>query len=61
MSGVMTGKWQFDESTKRLTLGDVVVCVERELDWEAHPRKITLVYAGTEKGLNATWWGKKVN
>lgn len=24
------------------------------------PRKATLVYAGTEKTLNATYWGKKV-
>lgn len=48
-------------ASRRLTLGSVVVCVERELDWEANPRKVTLVYAGTEKTLNATWWGKKVN
>ena len=61
MSGALTGKWSFDESSRRLTLGSVIVCVERELDWEANPRKVTLVYAGTEKTLNATWWGKKVN
>ena len=39
----------------------VVVVVAREADWEAAARKATLVYAGTEKSLDATWWGKKVN
>ncbi|MBP5537319.1 MAG: arabinan endo-1,5-alpha-L-arabinosidase [Bacteroidales bacterium] len=60
MSGALTGKWSFDESKKQLTLGDVIVCVEREADWEASPRVATLVYAGTEKTINATYWGKKV-
>ena len=32
---------------------------EREVDWEATPRRVTFVYAGTEKNLNATYWGKK--
>jgi len=59
MSGALSGSWSYDESTKRLTLGNVVVCVERELDWEADPREVTLVYAGTGKTLNATYWGKK--
>jgi arabinan endo-1,5-alpha-L-arabinosidase len=45
---------------KQLKLGNVIVCVEREVDWEATPRRVTLVYAGTEKNLNATYWGKKV-
>jgi arabinan endo-1,5-alpha-L-arabinosidase len=40
--------------------GVVVVCVEREVDWEANPRRVTIVYAGTEKNLNATFWGKKL-
>lgn len=60
MTGALSGKWSFDESTSRLTLGDYVVCVEREADWEANPRRATLVYAGTDKSLNATLWGKKV-
>lgn len=64
MTGALTGKWNYDEDKKYLylndeTVGSVVVCVERELDWEANPRKATIVYAGTEKGLNATYWGKK--
>jgi len=54
----LTGSWSYDETTKYLTLGNVVVCVEREVDWEATPRRVTFVYAGTEKNLNATYWGK---
>ena len=59
MSGALTGNWSYDAAKKQLTLGNVIVCVEREVDWEATPRRVTLVYAGTEKNLNATYWGKK--
>lgn len=59
MSGALTGSWSYDQVKKHLTLGNVVVCVEREVDWEANPRRVTIVYAGTEKNLNATLWGKK--
>lgn len=59
MSGALTGNWSYDATKKQLTLGDVIVCVEREVDWEASPRRVTFVYAGTEKNLNATYWGKK--
>jgi arabinan endo-1,5-alpha-L-arabinosidase len=61
MSGALTGYWSYDVSKKQLTLGSVIVCVEREVDWEASPRCVTFVYAGTQKSLNATYWGKKVN
>ena len=66
MSGALTGTWTFDESSQYLTLAPasgpkVVVVVAREADWEASPRQATIVYAGTEKTLDATWWGKKVN
>ncbi|WP_010661950.1 arabinan endo-1,5-alpha-L-arabinosidase [Marinilabilia salmonicolor] len=59
MSGTLTGNWSYNEEKKQLTLGNVIVCVEREVDWEATPRRVTIVYAGTEKNLNATYWGKK--
>ena len=59
VTGAITGKWSYDETTKRLTLGDVVVCVERELDWEANPRRQTIVYAGVDKKNLVTYWGKK--
>jgi arabinan endo-1,5-alpha-L-arabinosidase len=59
MSGALTGNWSYNATKKQLTMGNVVVCVEREIDWEATPRCVTFVYAGTEKSLNATYWGKK--
>lgn len=59
MSGALTGSWSYDATKKQLTLGSVIVCVEREVDWEATPRRVTFVYAGTAKTLNATYWGKK--
>lgn len=60
IGGKMGGKWSFDEAKQWLTLGNVVVVVAREADWEAKPRCATIVYAGTQKSLNATYWGKKV-
>ena len=64
LSGALTGSWEFDESSQFLTLKaggkTVVVVVAHEVDWEASPRVETIVYAGTEKSLNSTWWGKKV-
>lgn len=64
MVGALKGTWTFDAAKKWLTFDvdgkKTVVCVEREADWEATPRCATIVYAGTEKSLNATWWGKKI-
>ncbi len=61
MSGALTGNWSYDATKKQLTLGNVVVCVEREVDWEATPRRVTFVYAGIAKNLNTTYWGKRQN
>lgn len=65
LSGALTGTWSFDEAKQYLTLTaggkNVVVVVAHEVDWEASPRVETVVYAGTEKTLNATYWGKKIN
>ena len=65
MSGALSGSWSFDASKQYRTLKTasktVVVVVAREADWEASPRVPTIVYAGTEKTLNSTWWGKKVS
>ncbi|MGQ1947720.1 arabinan endo-1,5-alpha-L-arabinosidase [Geofilum sp. OHC36d9] len=58
MTGALTGNWSYDVTNKQLKLGDVIVCVEREVDWEASPRCVTFVYAGTQKSLNTTYWGK---
>lgn len=58
-SGALTGTWSFDADNNVLTIGNTKLYVEREVDWEASPRKLTLVFAG----LNASGvsiWGKKV-
>ena len=66
MSGVLIGTWAFNETSQLLTFTPasgtaVSVKVSRELDWEANPRKLTVVYAGTQKTLDKTYWGKKVS
>lgn len=58
VSGAISGSWSFDSVTKTLTIGSYQVIVERGLDWEAEPRKQTIMYAGlTETGVSI--WGKK--
>ena len=49
--------WSYDASNKILTIGDVKTKVQREVDWEASPRKVTIVFSGVtgKKSL----WGKK--
>ena len=51
------GTWSFNASTNTLTANGVELKVQRECDWEASPRKHTLIYAG----INGTksYWGKK--
>ena len=66
MSGALSGTWAFNETSQLLTFTPasgtaVSVKVSRELDWEAKPRSATIVYAGTEKALDLTYWGKKVS
>lgn len=58
-TGALTGKWSFDADKGVLTIGKQELFVERELDWEADPRKPTLIYAGlTPEGRSL--WGKQV-
>ena len=73
MSGPFVGTWSFDEKTKYLkltsstgkfegsnnNLGSVIVCVERERDWEKKVES-TLVFAGFHKLHTNTFWGKRV-
>lgn len=63
-SGAISGLWSYNAHTKtlsiRLTGGTVIkLKVERELDWEANPRKPTLVYTGLN-GSGHSLWGKKL-
>lgn len=51
------GKWSFDAATNTLTANGVELLLQRECDWEATPRKHTIVYAGING--TKTYWGKK--
>ena len=51
------GKWSFDAATNTLTANGVELKVQRECDWEAAPRKHTIVYSGINS--DKSYWGKK--
>ena len=60
-SGWKAGKaWTFDASKNVLTIDNEQFYLRRELDWEANPRKETIVYVGLSKDGKTTYWGKKV-
>ncbi|NDV93746.1 arabinan endo-1,5-alpha-L-arabinosidase [Dysgonomonas sp. 521] len=51
------GTWSYDETNQILTANGVELYLQREVDWEASPRKATIVYAGYTP--SKTYWGKK--
>lgn len=58
--GALNGKtWNYNASTQVLTIGDVKLCVSREVDWEASPRAATVVFAGLSGDGKTTYWGKR--
>lgn len=58
--GIFSGStWSFDAEKNILTVGTQKLYVSRETDWEASPRKATIVYAGIRS--KTTYWGKKVD
>ena len=61
-SGWNKGKdWSFNPENNVLTVGTVSLYLQRETDWEASPRKTTIVYAGLNASTSSsTYWGKKV-
>ena len=60
-SGWKAGKaWTFDASKNVLTIDNERFYLRRELDWEANPRKETIVYVSLSKDGKTTYWGKKV-
>lgn len=59
-TGALTGTWSFDAVNKILTVGNLKLCVERELDWEASPRVPTIVFSGLNSS-GVSIWGKKKN
>lgn len=64
LSGCYSGTWTYDASGQWLTLktsvGTFTLCVQREVDWEANPRTVTIVYAGYSGTGKKTLWGKRV-
>lgn len=52
-------KWSFDAETNTLTIGIQQLLLCRETDWEASPRKATIVYAGYTSTGKRNYWGKK--
>ena len=52
--------WNFDTSSNTLTIGSTKLKVQREVDWEASPRKLTIVYSGVS-GSKSFWGKKKIN
>lgn len=57
-TGATTGAWSFDATNNVLTVGDLKLQVEREVDWEASPRKLTIVFSGLNSS-GVSVWGKK--
>ena len=56
--GVWSGKtWSVNGETSTLTINGIEMKLQRECDWEANPRKHTIVFAGVNAGT--TYWGKK--
>lgn len=49
--------WSFNATTGTLTIGGMELLVQREVDWEASPRKVTIVYSGLSGSKSL--WGKK--
>lgn len=49
--------WNFDTSSNTLTIGTTKLKVQREVDWEASPRELTIVYSGVSG--SKSFWGKK--
>ena len=56
--------WTFDPTNNVLEVGGIKLYLQREVNWEASPRKTTIVYAGMNTYRTGatckTYWGKKV-
>ena len=59
-------EWSFDPSNNTLTIGGLKMYLSREVDWEASPRRQTIVYSGHNKyaandaNTQKSYWGKRV-
>ena len=56
--------WSFDPENNILTIGGLKMYLQREVDWEASPRKATIVYSGLNDYSSddncKSYWGKWV-
>ncbi len=59
-TGALGSSWSFDATDNVLTIGTTKLYVEREVDWEADPRVITLIYSGLNSE-GESLWGKRVS
>ena len=50
-------QWTLDATTNTLKIGNNELLLQRECDWEASPRRATIVFAGISG--TKTYWGKK--
>lgn len=57
--------WKYDKAAGILYIAGIPMYLSREVDWEAKPRKATIVFSGlsnyNSKSNLFTYWGKKVN
>ena len=58
-SGALSGEWSWNPANNILTIGSQKLYVEREVDWEASPRKHTFIYAGLNNSGQSIWGKKK--
>ncbi len=62
-NGALNDKWSYNIETKELSIGNQILFIEREVNWEAVSsklRKPTLVFAGLNNS-GISLWGKKVD
>lgn len=52
--------WSFDAENNVISIGTNKIYIQREVDWEASPRKATIVGGGYENSGSITNWMKKV-
>ena len=52
--------WSFDAENNVISIGTNKIYIQREVDWEASPRKATIVGGGYEGDGSITNWMKKV-
>lgn len=57
------GRWSYDKSKQILYIDGIPMYLQRECDWEASPRKWTIVYSGLSNYNSVhnmkSYWGKK--